>query len=136
MYTHIYEENINLIDRTGETDSAMNKAIAGGISEAQSYMSKYDIDTLFAKTGDDRDPILLLQTGNLIAFHFIGLSNAGVDYATIEDRYTKATQWFAKVQSNKSTPYGWPLKPLDPITGENPAGTIKFGSNKKRKNHY
>lgn len=136
MYSHIYEEDINVIDRTSDTDSALSKAILGGIAEAQGYLSKYDIDFLFGQTGDDRDPILKLQVGNLIAFHFIGLCNANVNYAVIEDRYTKASTWFDRIQKNRISPYGWPPRPINPVTGADPASTIKFGSNPSRKPHY
>lgn len=136
MYSHIYEENIDLIQRDDPNNKNIKTAIAAGISEAQSYMSKYDIEELFAATEDERDPILLLYTKNLIAWHFIGLCNAGVGYEVTEDRYNKASSWFLKVQSNKATPYGWPLKPKDPASGSDPASTVKYGGNKKRSNHY
>ncbi|GGH02810.1 hypothetical protein [Pedobacter zeae] len=134
MYSHIKKAKVDLIKR--DDPELMNEAIKSGISEAMSYMGKYDVQTMFAAEGSARDPLLLIYTKGLISFHFVTPENAGVDYEKVEDLYTKAIAFFNKVQANKSTPFGWPLRPADPLTGATPAKTFKYGSNPKRSNQY
>jgi len=132
LTSHIRAENISAISRGDETKAPA--AIDAAIQEAKSLLSKYDCDTLFSRTGDDRDPILMLYVKDIGKWHFLAVCNAGVDYEAAESRYDKAVSWLTKVQNSKAIMRDWPLY-VEPGQTE-PINTFLINSNPKRGNHY
>lgn len=107
LTTHLYNEQITAISRNDAT--LINKAIKAAIGEAKGYLSRYDIDTIFAETGEDRDETLLMWLKDIATWHFITLANANADMEFRESRYKQGIDWLKAVQSGKIVPYGWPL---------------------------
>lgn len=107
LTTHLYNEQITAISRDDAT--LVNKAIKAAIGEAKGYLSRFDIDTLFAATGEDRDETLLMWLKDIATWHFITLANANADMDFRESRYNQGVKWLRDVQSGKIVPYGWPL---------------------------
>lgn len=95
----------------------------------------YDDDDTEPIIKDNRDPLLKGLVVVCAAWYFIGVANVGVDYSIIQDRYEKAIEKLKGIQSGKVSPRGWPPRPIDPITGNNPAQVVRYGSNPKRRNH-
>ncbi|MFV0403654.1 MAG: DUF1320 domain-containing protein [Bacteroides graminisolvens] len=133
LYTHIYEENVEAISR-GD-DAVPLSAIDAAMQEAAGYLTKYDMQKIFAAQGKERNAILLLFVKDIAAWHFVNLCNAGVDIELREKRYDRAIEWL-KDNENKSNP-NLPAKNII-ITENCPQyrSEMAFGSNRKRDNHF
>lgn len=129
LKTHLYTEQITAISRN-DTE-LMEEAIAAAIVEAQGYLSRYDIDTIFATTGTDRDKALLMWLKDIATWHFITLANAGADLEFRQERYKQAIKSLEKIQSGKIVPNGWPL-----VTEEAKQDLWKISSDPKRETKY
>lgn len=132
LYTHLHEEVIDEI--TGNDDTKAESAIKAALEEALGYLSAYDTATIFAATGDARNPILLLYTKDIAVWHFINLANPNVEMQLRLDRYEKAVKWLEKVQAGKTNP-SLPL-PAAPEDGSPLENFMKWGSNPKRNNYF
>lgn len=118
-----------------EDDTKVEESINAAIEEAASYMNRFNISSLFNASGSDRNPILLLYIKDIAAWHFIALANPNIDIETRRTRYEFAISWFIKVQSGKITPRGWPAA-IPSEDGTDSARVFKYGSNKKKTQHY
>lgn len=105
--THMYPEIIGAIER--EDDDILEKAIAAAEGEAKGYLSRYDIDTLFATVGDSRDPTLLMYIKDITMWHFILLANPDTDMELRRTRYEDAIKWLEKIQAGKIVQRDWPI---------------------------
>jgi len=134
ILSHLYEGVIDEINR-GD-DSKLLEAIKAAIAEARGYLTAYDLAAIFSTAGDDRNPILLLYIKDIAVWHYIQLTNPGVEMQLRLDRYEKAIKWFEKVQSGKTNPdLPYPTEPVDPQSGS-VENHIKWGGNKKRGNYF
>lgn len=131
LTSHIYEENMDVISR--DDDQKVTDAIDSAVSEAKTYLNRFDVETLFARTGSDRDPILVLYIKDIAKWHFIPNCNAGVDYTAALDRYEKAIEFLKRIQNPKAgVPLGWPVF-TEPEGIDTP---FHIMSNHKRGNYY
>lgn len=105
--SHLYAEIINAITR--DTDSIFDQAMLAAISEAEGYLSKYNLDTLFGATGAARDHMLFLVCKDLTCWHFIALASPNVNVAMFRTRYEDGINWLMKVQCGKVVPKNWTL---------------------------
>jgi phage gp36-like protein len=132
IYTHLYEETIEAI--SGEDERLLLAAIKGAISEAKGYLHAYDISAIFAKTGVDRDDLLLIWLKDIAVWHYINIARPAVDFDVRERRYNAAIAWLKGVQKGDIVP-DFP-RPVDPETNAETNSTgIQFGSNPKRGNY-
>lgn len=131
IFTHLYSETVETI--SGNDETMLTMAIQGAISEAKGYLHKYDVDYIFERTDDDRDPLLLIWLKDIAVWHFINIANPGVDLTIRERRYNAAISWLRGVQKgNIVTDFPVPMKK----NGEDENTTpFRFGSNPKRGNH-
>lgn len=129
LQTHLYSEQITAISRNDET--LMQTAIEAAEGEAKSYLSRYDIETIFNETGSDRDKTLLMWLKDIATWHFITLANAGADIEFRESRYKQAIASLTKIQAGKTVPFGWPLN-----TVEERQEIWKVTSDTKRQTNY
>ncbi|MEZ7494500.1 hypothetical protein QO206_03320 [Leeuwenhoekiella aequorea] len=104
--SHLYAEILNAVDR-GDED-ILNDGIAAAEAEAMGYLSRYDVDTLFAEQGEDRDNKLLLSIKDITVWHFIVLGNPATDVQLRKTRRDEAIAWLKDIQSGKVVPRGWP----------------------------
>jgi len=118
-----------------DDDSKVEESINAAIEEAASYMNRFNISALFEASAEARNPLLLLYVKDIAAWHFIALANPNIDIETRRTRYEFAISWLVKVQSGKITPRGWPAA-IPSEDGENGALVFKYGSNKKKTQHY
>jgi phage gp36-like protein len=133
LYTHLFPETITAISGTDER--LLLAAISGAISETKGYLSAFDIAAIFAKTGDDRDALLLIWCKDIAVWHYIAIARPAIDYEVRETRYKAAIAWLKGVQKGDIVPPDFP-RPTDPETSEelNTSG-IKIGSLPKRGNY-
>lgn len=131
MKTHLYAENVNVIQRNDDT--ILTAAIQGAMVEAKGYLKAYDLEKVFGATGDGRNPLLLIWVKDIATWHFLVLCNAGHELKLRQDRYDRAIAWLRGVQKGDIDP-DLPVK--EDENGENGAGIIKFGSNPKRGQHF
>ena len=132
LYTHLFPESISAISGTDER--LLLAAISGAISESQGYLNHYDIAAIFAKTGDDRDALLLIWLKDIAVWHYINIARPAIDYDVRERRYNAAISWLKGVQKGDIIPPGWDRK-TDPDSGEELSSPIKIGSLPKRDNY-
>lgn len=131
MKTHLYAENIKVIQRDDET--ILTAAIQGALVEAKGYLKAYDIDMAFGAAGYQRNPLLLIWVKDIATWHFLVLCNAGHELNLRRERYNQAIAWFRGVQKGDIDP-DLPVK--EDESGSNTAGIIKFGSNPKKEQHF
>lgn len=130
MKTHLYAENISVIQR--DDDTILTAAIQGAMVEAKGYLKAYDLDKVFSMDGDDRNPLLLIFVKDIATWHFLVLCNAGHELKLRQDRYDRAIAWLRGVQKGDIDP-DLPVK--DDGSGQG-TGIIKFGSNPPRGQHF
>ena len=129
--THLYGEVTNEINRG--SDDILDSAIAAAIEEVRGYLTAYDTDRIFLHPlpDDIRNPVVLLYAKDIAVWHYIQLSNPGVEMELRQYRYEKAIEYLKAVQSGKTNP-NLPLPP--PPVGDN--NFIKWGSNIQRNNIF
>lgn len=131
LATHLYQENLATI--SDGDDAIVFAAIQGAIQEAKGYLAAYDREAIFSATGNDRNALLLIFVKDIAVWHFINLSNAGVNIELRLNRYERAVSWLKAVQKGDITPDFPPAKNDE---GVETAGIIKYGSNPKRNQHF
>lgn len=131
LKTHLRDETIQAI--SGENETLLTMAITGAESEAKGYLHKYDIPAIWAKTGDQRDPLLAIWLKDIAVWHYINIANPGVDFAVRERRYNAAIAWLKGVQKGDIVP-DFPV-PVDDEGNEENTSDFLIGSNPKRGNY-
>lgn len=133
LKTHLYQENINLIQ--GDDDTIIVAAIDGAIQEAKGYLSKYDRDKIFTAQGNERNGLLLIFVKDMAVWHFITLCNAGADLDFRRFRYERAVNWLKEVQKGNVSP-DLPIIDTDGDGKDDAPGDFIWGSNPKRNQHF
>lgn len=125
LYEYIIDAIIQLYE--GNEPKAQGR-IDYGIRTAESTLksklgSLWNLDDLFAKTGDEREPVLVDACAN-IALYIIAdvLEEMPV---TIANPYDRTMEWIKEVQDSDATIPG-ATRPVDPDTGQ-PDNYIKHG---------
>lgn len=127
--TTIYAELIDAVSR--EDDAILLASIDAAISEAKGYLSDFDIEAIFAKTGSDRHPLLLTFIKDMAVWHFLALANPSADMELRKARYERAIAWLKGVQKNDIIPDLPEHEETGPLIG-----AIRWGSQPLRENHY
>jgi hypothetical protein len=136
LNTHLYQEIIDAVSRREDEQeelTILQASIDAALSEVKGYLSDYDIATIFDAEDDDRHPLLLTFAKDITIWHFLNLSNPSADLALRKARYDRAIEWLKGVQKGIIIP-DLP-KPAEPTDGTQ-TGSIRFGSNTPRENHY
>jgi phage gp36-like protein len=129
--THLYGE-VNTENSRGD-NTLLQAAMNAAIEEARGYLTAYDINAVFEREGDTRNPILLLYVKDITVWHYIQLANPSVDMQLRLERYEKAIKWLEKVQSGKTNP-NLPYPAVPPP--DEPNNYMKWGSIYKRNNNF
>ncbi len=121
----------NILDSMIEfDDTKFTVAVSWAISEMAGYLnSKYDTTAIFAATGVDRNPVVMMFCIDLALYHLHSATNPKKIPDHRKERYTEAKQWLMDVSAGLINPPDLP-KPTD--------GTkefIIFGGNTPRSNH-
>lgn len=126
--THLYGEQVKAI--TGGDTEQLLHAIDAAIAEVRGYLTAYDIDAELAKEGDQRNPLLLIMTKDVVVWHFINICNVNTSLELRRDRYGRAIDWLKSVQKGEVSPN------LPALPESDRTGIYIFNSNPKRNNHY
>lgn len=130
--SHLYPEVTRAINRSETDTTQLQAAIDAAIAETRGYLNAYDRDAIFSAVGSDRNPILLLYCKDIAVWHFIQLSNPGVEMDLRLNRYEKAVKWLQLVQSGRTNPdLPYPTAPVDPKSGS-VQNSFKWGGNPRR----
>jgi len=126
--THLGAEQIEAISDGDET--MLQAAIDGALVEAKGYLHAFDIEAELAKTGAQRNALLIIFVKDIAVWHFINICNVNTDIDVREKRYDRAVSWLRQVQKGEVMP-SLPALPVPDQTN-----TIIFNSNQKRENHF
>lgn len=126
--THLGAEQIEAIS---DGDSTMlQAAIDAAIVEAKGYLSAFDMMAELAKSGTDRNALLVIFVKDIAVWHFVNICHVNTSIELRQDRYERAVAWLRAVQKGEVKP------DLPQLTATEQAAIISFSSNKKRNNHY
>ncbi|MEO6497763.1 MAG: hypothetical protein ABIN95_02065 [Mucilaginibacter sp.] len=130
--SHIDEEIINLISR--DDVNIVTEALEAGVQVASGYLSRFDVDAIFATIGTDRliYTALMIYIKDIAKWLFIRKVNPNIDLSLAKTAYDEAIKELGKMQAGKLTPNGWPLA----IQPENKVGQFSVTSRPKRGNYY
>lgn len=132
LTTHLGTVQIETISDGDET--MLLAAIDGAVSEMRGYLvQKYDIDTETKKTGEARNPLLLIFVKDMSVWHFVNICNVSTSLELRENRYNRAVSWLKAVQKGDVIP-DLPVKTSADGTPDNTTPFV-VGSNPKRTNH-
>ena len=104
LQTHLYGEVTAEINRSDSDTTNSDTAIAAAIEEASGYLAIFDTTAIFAATGANRNPAVLMYIKDIAVWHFLQLSNPGVEMELRESRYDKAVRYFSNIQKGFITP--------------------------------
>ena len=144
MGTVIYDYQIDQI--ADGNDEALPEAINAAIDEVMGYLTPnqkknwqdgrplYDVDTIFAKTGTERNSLLLQITKTITKFHFIELCNADILYERAKSNYDRALSKLKDLANGNLTIKSLPL--LDNSVDESGDEPLPYRSGSRTKfNH-
>lgn len=135
LHTHLHDEIVEAITRGDDTIA--QSAIDAATAEARGYLTRFDTDRIFQTSGSHRNQLLLIFVKDIAVWHLINLCNAGTELELREKRYDRAVDWLKAVQRGNVSPDLPERKPEDGKPDKNnPIGTIAYGSNPKRVQHY
>lgn len=119
--------DINLVDKiTNTDDTIIDDIIAESISIMSSYMlPRYDAQTVFAKTGDQRHRTVLKYLKDIAIYEVYTRHTRNINEAALT-RYENAMRWLEKLNKGE---FSADLPVLQ--SGENPPQTLTYGSNNK-----
>jgi len=112
-------------------DTVIDAMLYAAVDEMRAYLSdNYDIDTIFSKTGDDRNKMLVRIANDIAVYHLTAKSVAGQDKEDRRERYDRDIEWLKMV--SQKTQY----TDLDQAIEDDEDAEVNYGSNKKRRNYY
>lgn len=136
LNTKSTDEIINKI--INNDDSIVNDIILESIDVASTYLYQYyDTETIFSKTGEDRNRTLLKHI-KAIVIHEVYKRRSKIMNEVAKESYDEAMLWLEKVSEGKIKP-PLPIRNIDSDGDGNldtPATFLKLGSNKKYQNHF
>lgn len=110
-------EILRLLDDTDER-SAILKAEKFAISQIRKYIGgRYDCNTLFSATGDDRDDYIIMITIDIAIYHLWSKKAPKQTPEHRKIRYDDALAWLTSVGSGE-TPTDLPQLPTDEYKGD------------------
>ena len=137
LYILLYQEIIEIITRGDDT--LITRAINTGVSEAKSYLSRFNLVALFgtdvlAPTVVDEN--LKSKVIDLVCWQLIKLSNPNIDLKLFRTNYEDALTFFTDVKKSQESPDGWLYKTDDADTPFPEGNIISSSTNIKRNNHW
>ena len=128
--THLGVEQIEAISDGDET--MLTAAIDAATQEAKSYLKAYNIADELAKTGTERNTLLVIFIKDIAVWHFINICHVNTSLELRQDRYERAIAWLKSVQKGEVLP---DLPSFEAADGEANNLPYKVTSNQKRTNH-
>lgn len=129
LKTHCHETELRAIIQGDETIAlaCIDMAIEFATTK---LMKDYNVSEIFAKTGNERNPLLVKIVKDIAVWEIIGLSNPNIDYADKKFRYEQAVNWLNAVYK------GMPANLPKLEETEDKVKAFSYHSNPPRQNHY
>lgn len=122
-------ENNILDDITESDDSLISVANNAAIEMMKGYLSsRFDVAAIFSKTGDDRNPVVLMYAIDIALYDLHRRINPRKVPVHRSERYKSAKEWLIDISSGI-------VNPDLPVPQSGNKEYILFGSNTKRSNH-
>lgn len=128
----IHREILDALTRTDESivEICEDRAIA----EMRCYLSRrYDCDSIFAATGDERLQLVLMMVIDIAVYHIFCIHNPQKLSQLRKERYDRAVDWMKAVAAEDISIEGAPLLPEEVRAAHAP---FRIHSNPKRVNHW
>lgn len=105
-----------------------NDAINAAIQEVSSYLNPnmqhqyqdgrplYDVEAIFAATGDDRNALVLMHTKIVSVYYIMSLANVDIIHEDFMKRYDRTISYLKDVRDGKMNIHALPVR--DPETDE------------------
>jgi phage gp36-like protein len=101
------------------------------IQEMAGYLSaRYDTQSIFSETGDDRNPVVVMYLVDMVLYHLHGRIAYNQVPEDRRERYRYAKEWLDGIRAGEINPPDLPVVP-DGITDY-----VRFGGNEKRNNQF
>lgn len=112
----------DILDALTREDKALPEICADrAVGEMRGYLSaRYDCDRLFAATGTDRNPVVLMMALDIAAYHLFSIHNPQKMSQVRKDRYDRAVEWMKGVQRGTSSSTGRLVCPNRGAAGTRP----------------
>lgn len=112
---------------TSNDDTILDEIAAEAVEEMKSYLgSRYDIVSIFAAVGSNRNKTILMYSKDIALYHLYSISTLIPIPEVRVNRYNKAIRWLEEVTAQKINPDALPV---------NTHPMVKAGGNDKRINH-
>jgi phage gp36-like protein len=126
--SHIREHRLDQM--TDFEDADLDTIEKRAIGVVKSHLNgRFDVDSIFAETGADRDPVVLGCSIDITLYFLWRKANPRKVPDFIKEAYDDAIEWLTGVKDGTIIPVGLPF----PTDGTK--STILYGSNPKRVNH-
>lgn len=123
-------EILSVVTRNADN---VRQTIAEAQAEVESYLTaRYDIRAEFAKTGDDRLPMVVKLVRDIALYNCFNIANPVSMPENRVTAYNNAVKFLKEVQSERASIDG--LTRLTGTTGT--SSYVSFGGNRKRKNQF
>ena len=107
--------------------SARTQAEAAAVQLIASYTrNRYDIDTELAKTGDERDPMLVNVAVNIALWFLVHRLPQQMGLDRRDQLYDEAVKWLKDVQASRATP-DWARYVSDDGTDTDANNPVQYG---------
>lgn len=104
------------------------------IEEMKSYLSsRYDVDAIFSKEGDERNKLILMYAKDIAVYHAFCVHNPYKMSKVRQDRYDRAMEWLKQVSEGKLLIHG-----ADKLSEDEARSRSNYyiGSNRLRETHF
>lgn len=133
LKSNFYPEILDEITR--RDPSIAEGCIQSAEAESKSYLSKYDLATLFGGTlPDSVTGHLKTIIKDIASWHLVRLANPNIDLKLFRTNYEDAIKWLKSIQSGQTDPQGWPY-PAAPGDAEG-SQSVQWSSNGKRNQFF
>lgn len=128
LLTSILTEELDEITRGDDT--IVTQALLAAITEMRQWLfDTFDVDTVFAATGDSRHPLLVQYGADMAIWYIVARGQAGQDWEDRKARYDRAVNWLKAAAKTEL----YADLPRRTVTRQS---HISFGSNAKRSNYF
>lgn len=111
-------------------DLIINASIDASIIEMKGYLlARYDVASIFSKSGDNRNALLVEFCVDIAIYNIIDIDRPGIIMEDRRERYKRAIDWLKQVNNGN-------INTDLPFISIETKNKISYGSNLKRKSHY
>lgn len=120
---------LKVLSQTDEINR--ERAEKQAVEEISGYLRPvYDVSEIFAKTGEDRNSLVVMFTCDIALYHMAASAPGRMGAEVRKERYDRAIAWLKDVQSGKVVP---DLPMTTSPTGES-GSPLRYGGEKPKNN--